>query len=157
MSSTLIVSWRLITLLRISGASYNAKNCGVFYANSEACDERGICVTYVWSTNFVLYIDLFKGVQQAKSVRYVPGTELYHVKRLYSNGLRSIFLFKHTKATCQSMIACVQGSTNGTNGITISFKVLPMVPLVIPLVPMVMPMVQLALPMVPLISQWYHW
>ena len=26
-------------------------------------------------------------------------------------------------------IACVQGSTNGTNGIPISFKVLPMVPL----------------------------
>ena len=57
-------------------------------------------------------------------------------------------------------IACVQGSTNGTNGIPISFKVLPMVPLVIPLVPMVMPLVPLALPMVPLIplvSQWYHW
>ena len=34
-------------------------------------------------------------------------------------------------------IACVHGSTNGTNGIPISFKVLPMVPLVIPLVPMV--------------------
>ena len=34
-------------------------------------------------------------------------------------------------------IACVHGSTNGTNDIPISFKVLPMVPLVIPLVPMV--------------------
>ena len=33
--------------------------------------------------------------------------------------------------------ACVHGSTNGTNGIPISFKVLPMVPLVIPLVPLV--------------------
>ena len=33
--------------------------------------------------------------------------------------------------------ACVHGSTNGTNGRQISFKVLPMVPLVIPLVPMV--------------------
>ena len=33
--------------------------------------------------------------------------------------------------------ACVHGSTNGTNCIPISFKVLPMVPLVIPLVPMV--------------------
>ena len=33
--------------------------------------------------------------------------------------------------------ACVHGSTNGANGIPISFKVLPMVPLVIPLVPMV--------------------
>ena len=57
-------------------------------------------------------------------------------------------------------IACVQGSTNGTNGIPISFKVLPMVPLVKPLVPMVMAMVPLALlmvPMVPLVSQWYHW
>ena len=42
----------------------------------------------------------------------------------------------------------------------ISFKVLPMIPLVLPLVPMVMPMVPLALPMVPLVplvSQWYHW
>ena len=46
--------------------------------------------------------------------------------------------------------ACVHGSTNGTNGIPISFKVLPMVPLVIPLVPMVMPMVPLALSMEPL-------
>ena len=46
--------------------------------------------------------------------------------------------------------ACVHGSTNGTNGIPISFKVLPMVPLVIPLVPMVMQMVPLVLPMVPL-------
>ena len=63
--------------------------------------------------------------------------------------------------------ACVQGSTNGTNGKLISFKVLPMVPLVLPMVslviplaPMVMPMVPLALPMVPLapmVSQWYHW
>ena len=34
-------------------------------------------------------------------------------------------------------IACVHGSTNGTNGRPISFKVLPMVPLVISLVPMV--------------------
>ena len=34
-------------------------------------------------------------------------------------------------------IACVHGSTNGTNGRPISFKVLPMVPWVIPLVPMV--------------------
>ena len=33
--------------------------------------------------------------------------------------------------------ACVHGSTNGTNGIQISFKVLQMVPLVIQLVPMV--------------------
>ena len=33
--------------------------------------------------------------------------------------------------------ACVHGSTNGTNGIPISFKVLPRVQLVIPLVPMV--------------------
>ena len=42
--------------------------------------------------------------------------------------------------------ACVHVSTNGTNVIPISFKVLPMVPLVLPLVPMVMPMVPLALP-----------
>ena len=52
------------------------------------------------------------------------------------------------------------GFPNGTNGILILFKVLPMVPLVIPFVPMVMPMVPLALPMVqlvPLVSQWYHW
>ena len=49
-------------------------------------------------------------------------------------------------------IACVQGSSNGTNGIPISFKVVPMVPLVKPLVPMVMSMVPLALPMVPLVQ-----
>ena len=54
-------------------------------------------------------------------------------------------------------MACVHGSTNGTNDIPISFKVLPMVPLVIPLVPMVMSMVRLALPMVPFVGQWYHW
>ena len=39
--------------------------------------------------------------------------------------------------------ACVQGSTGGTNGRPISFKVPPMVPLVKPLVPMVMSMVPL--------------
>ena len=37
----------------------------------------------------------------------------------------------------ETIKACVHGSTNGTNGIPISFKVLPMVPLVKPLVPMV--------------------
>ena len=37
-------------------------------------------------------------------------------------------------------------TANGTNGIPISFNVVPMVPLVIPLVPMVMQMVPLALP-----------
>ena len=50
-------------------------------------------------------------------------------------------------------LVCVQGSTNG---IPISFKVLPMVCLV-PLVTTVMQMVPLALPMVRLVSQWYHW
>ena len=53
-------------------------------------------------------------------------------------------------------IACVHGSTNGTNSIPISFKVIP----VVPLVQMVMPMVPFALPMVllvPLVSQWCHW
>ena len=49
---------------------------------------------------------------------------------------------------------CVQGSTNGTNGIPKSFNVLPMVPLVIPLV---MQMVPLALTIAPLVSRWYHW
>ena len=34
-------------------------------------------------------------------------------------------------------LTSILGSTNGTNGIPISFKDLPMVPLVIPLVPMV--------------------
>ena len=34
-------------------------------------------------------------------------------------------------------LACVHGSTNGTNGISTSFKILPMAPFVIPLVPMV--------------------
>ena len=33
--------------------------------------------------------------------------------------------------------SCIHGSINGTNGIPVSFKVLPMVPLVIPLIPMV--------------------
>ena len=42
-----------------------------------------------------------------------------------------------TKNLEDTDIACVHGSTNGTNGRPISFKVLPMVPLVIPLVPMV--------------------
>ena len=41
------------------------------------------------------------------------------------------------KSGCNAVIACVHGSTNGTNGIQISFNVLPMVPLVIPLVLMV--------------------
>ena len=52
--------------------------------------------------------------------------------------------------------ACVQGFSNGTNGIRISFKVLPMVPLVIQLVPMVNPMIPLALPVVPMVPL-YHW
>ena len=68
------------------------------------------------------------------------------------------YLFKF-RPSCTNL-ACVHGSTNGTNGITISSKVLPMVPLVLPLVPMVMPMVPLALQMVqlvPLVSQWYYW
>ena len=42
------------------------------------------------------------------------------------------------KAGCNTVIACVHGSTNGTNGIQIPFKALTMVPLVIPLVPMVL-------------------
>ena len=73
----------------------------------------------------------------------------------------------YTNSVNPADIACVQGSTNGTNGIPISFKVLqmvpmviPLVPMVIPLVPVVMPMVPLTLPMVPLVpmvSQWYHW
>ena len=61
---------------------------------------------------------------------------------------------------CCFNVVCVHGSTNGTNGIPISFKVKLMVPMVIPLVPMVMPMVPFALPMVvlvPLVSQWCHW
>ena len=56
-----------------------------------------------------------------------------------------------TGITLNAHNVCVQGSTNGTNGIPISFMVLPMVPLVMPLVPMVM---------VPLATngyQWYHW
>ena len=47
---------------------------------------------------------------------------------------------------------CVRsGFTNGTIGIPISFKVLPMVPLVIPFAPMVMQMVPLAFPMVAMV------
>ena len=45
--------------------------------------------------------------------------------------------FRGTYNPSTNYNACVHGSTNGTNGIPISFKVLPMVPLVIPLVPMV--------------------
>ena len=49
--------------------------------------------------------------------------------------------FVHVHGVCPtsraSATACVHGSTNGINGIPISFKVLSMVPLVIPLVPMV--------------------
>ena len=53
------------------------------------------------------------------------------VVRLYIGG-------KYTrKKEKPRYIACVHGSTNGTIGIPISFKVLPMVPLVIPLVTMV--------------------
>ena len=56
------------------------------------------------------------------------------------------------------VIACVQGSTNGTNGISISFKVLPMVPLVKPLVPMECQWYHwLSQWLVPLVSRWYHW
>ena len=40
-------------------------------------------------------------------------------------------------STNAANMARVDGSTNGTNCIQISFEVLPMVPLVIPLVPMV--------------------
>ena len=46
------------------------------------------------------------------------------------------------------MYACVQGSTNG---IPISYMVLPVVPLVIPLVPMVMPIVPLDLQIIPFV------
>ena len=54
---------------------------------------------------------------------------------------------KDSKLILRSKIACVRGSTNVTNGIPMSFKVLPMVPLV----PMVMPMVPLALPKFPMV------
>ena len=43
----------------------------------------------------------------------------------------------HNRPTALTYVACVHDSTNGTNGLPISFNVLPMVPLVIPLVPMV--------------------
>ena len=63
----------------------------------------------------------------------------------------------HIADICLINSASDQGSPNYTNGIPISFKFLPMVPLVILLVPMVILMVALALPMVQLESQWYHW
>ena len=52
---------------------------------------------------------------------------------IYDNSFsfNAIFLLENAD------LACVNGSTNGTNGIPISFKVLPMVLLVIPLVQMV--------------------
>ena len=43
----------------------------------------------------------------------------------------------HQRLKLYKVYACVHGSSNGTNCIPTSFKVLPMVPLVIPLVPMV--------------------
>ena len=53
------------------------------------------------------------------------------------NNLHLVFAsFKSTEVYI-AFIACVHGSINGTNGIPISCKVLPMIPLVIPLVPMV--------------------
>ena len=48
-----------------------------------------------------------------------------------------ILSVRSLKRSIVGKTACVHGSTNGTIGIPISFKVLPMVPLVIPLVPMV--------------------
>ena len=65
-----------------------------------------------------------------------------------------VFGDTYPKVTGTFNISCVQGSTDGTNDIPISFKVLSMVPLVIPLVPMVMPMVPLTFPVIPLVSQW---
>ena len=76
---------------------------------------------------------------------------------LVTNG--AIGRIPNARSICKTSVgnfahtACVQGSTNGTNGIQISFKVLPMVPLILPLVPMLMLMVPLALPMIPLVSQ----
>ena len=58
-----------------------------------------------------------------------------------SNAMQYVLGFKfcdvHRKPHLR-LYACVHGSTNETNGIPISFKVIPIVPLVIPLVPMVM-------------------
>ena len=51
-----------------------------------------------------------------------------------------IAICTHTSVTEIVVTACVQSSTNGTNGIPISFKVLPM-----------------ALPMVPLVCHRYQW
>ena len=48
-----------------------------------------------------------------------------------------LFMDSRLEQTLSRSHACVHGSTNCTNGIPISFKVLPMVPLVIPLVPMI--------------------
>ena len=55
----------------------------------------------------------------------------------FHNGLRDRQSHKRNMSLTATDIACVHGSTNSTNGIPISFKVLRMVPLIIPLVPMV--------------------
>ena len=59
-------------------------------------------------------------------------SDIFRVKSSQNNLKNSHFL-----SVGSFHIACVHGSTNGTNGRPISFKVLPMVPLVIPLVPLV--------------------
>ena len=52
------------------------------------------------------------------------------------DGLR-YFIVALSELAQLANLACVHGSTNGTNGIPISFKALPMVPLVIQLIAMV--------------------
>ena len=90
-----------------------------------------IKILYLWHTRKAnIYLEYF-----------------YFNIRFSSIGKRNV----KRKACFHTNKACVQGSTNGTNGMPILFKVLPIVPLVIPLVPMVMSMVPLALPMVPLV------
>ena len=56
---------------------------------------------------------------------------------LRSCGNVTCFNSRPQQTATRQVYACIHGSTNGTNGRPISFKVLPMVPLVIPLVPMV--------------------
>ena len=53
----------------------------------------------------------------------------YWLPTVFTNGtIGTIGINNGTIGRTLNVIACVHGSTNGTNGIPLSFKVLPMVP-----------------------------
>ena len=96
-----------------------------------------------------MYISTIKRIFQQR-MRTNTDIEEWHARFIVNAGPANLTFYLLEPLLCnEANLACVQGSTNGTNGIPVSFKVLPMVPLVKPLVPMVMPMAQM-------VSQWYH-